>query len=515
MRKLLSLAAVAAVALAALPAFAAAPPPETLRAYAQRAEARHAYGIYVAKKKAGWMVVERKLGKHGGKDVLVHTEEAHLVQTFGGTRKVAKEKKITAYSLEGEGAVLFQEEQKGQDSTSTLRRAVRTDRGMMLTIKKGGRTTERLVAFPKDSLAQDRKLAAWLRTARKGDTFVSWSTDWDGPDVNLQTTLTFQEKKSAVWRGRQVPVYACVLLAKGLRSDVEVLENGIPFSTSLLGGLLTIRMEEEAVARQVGGGADVAASFIALDRDLGRSGRDVRKLTLEVKGLGDLSLPRSHRQRVWAGNGGAIVELQPDFRVAKGAPLTQAEKAMHTKATPRIQADNEAIRKLAQKIVGAEKDPLKKATLLSKWVHNNLRYDFRHAWASDALAILDNRSGVCADFALLYVALARSMGLPAREVSGLVYINPREPRLAWKRYWWGSLPYVEVVSKPQLGWHAWVEVHDGSQWVSLDPTMDLVRVGATHITFGADEDQAWKNVMGQLSIRVVAVEKASRAVAAR
>jgi hypothetical protein len=410
--------------------------------------------------------------------------------------------------------MLFHERQSGHGKTATMQRAVRNDKGMALTTRRGARTTERLVSFPKDTLADSQRFSAWLRTARKGDTFVSWTTDWDSKDINVKMTFTFQEKKPIVWGGRQVLVYVGVLKGPGTSGKCELLENGEPFSLSLFGGLVTIRMEEEAAAKKLGRGADVSASFVAIDRDLGSSGHDVRKLTLEVKGLDGYSLPQSHRQRSRAGKDRAvIVELQPDFRVAKGSPLTSAQKTEYTRATARVQSDHEAIRKLARKIVGDEKDPVKMATLLSKWAHRNLRYDFRHAWANDALTVLDNRSGVCADFALLYVALARAVGLPAREVGGLAYVNPRKPQLRWKRYWLGSLPTLQMVGKPQFAWHAWAEVHDGSQWVNFDPTMNLVYVSATHIKFSEEDDPRWKDLMGKLAIKVVAVERAGRPVA--
>jgi hypothetical protein len=61
---------------------------------------------------------------------------------------------------------------------------------------------------------------------------------------------------------------------------------------------------------------------------------------------------------------------------------------------------------------------------------------------------------------------------------------------------------------PLFGWHAWAEIHDGKQWVSIDPTWHEVYVDATHIAFSQNErDWSWINVLGTLKFKVVEVER--------
>ena len=55
-----------------------------------------------------------------------------------------------------------------------------------------------------------------------------------------------------------------------------------------------------------------------------------------------------------------------------------------------------------------------------------------------------------------------------------------------------------------FGWHAWAEIHDGRQWVSVDPAWDQVFVDATHIRFSSgSDDLSWIGVIGSLKLRVV------------
>ncbi|MGH9428259.1 MAG: transglutaminase domain-containing protein, partial [Terriglobia bacterium] len=76
-----------------------------------------------------------------------------------------------------------------------------------------------------------------------------------------------------------------------------------------------------------------------------------------------------------------------------------------------------------------------------------------YATAEQTLATLE---ADCLEFSQLYVAMARSLGLPARMVSGLAY------------------------SGTTFGGHAWVEVYVGD-WIELDPTWGTDFVDATHI----------------------------------
>lgn len=93
--------------------------------------------------------------------------------------------------------------------------------------------------------------------------------------------------------------------------------------------------------------------------------------------------------------------------------------------------------------------------------------------ATPVTEVLARRRGVCQDFAHLMLSCLRSLGLPARYVSGYLLTHPPagQPRL------------VGADAS-----HAWVAVFvPGLGWVDLDPTNDCV-VDTEHITvaWGAD-----------------------------
>ena len=89
--------------------------------------------------------------------------------------------------------------------------------------------------------------------------------------------------------------------------------------------------------------------------------------------------------------------------------------------------------------------------------------------AADAWA---NRSGVCQDMAHLVIGGLRTVGIPARYVSG--YLHPKK-----------SAPIGEPVRGES---HAWVEWWDDG-WHGYDPTNDR-DVGDQHVVVATGRDYA-------------------------
>ena len=224
------------------------------------------------------------------------------------------------------------------------------------------------------------------------------------------------------------------------------------------------------------------ASSIKVDQDLGDPEK-IASLTLRISGASNFPLANSHRQRVRSRFWRTVtLELSPDRRTDRPMPLTPADRKKHLKATPTIQSDHEALRARARQIVEEEQDVLQKATRLSKWAYANVRQTMASN-TSSALDVLNNRAGDCTEVTLLFIALARAVGIPAREVGGVMYANE---------------------GQPLFGWHAWAEIHDGHQWVSVDPTWNQVYVDATHIKLSEDtNDWGWVNLLGRMRITVV------------
>ena len=93
--------------------------------------------------------------------------------------------------------------------------------------------------------------------------------------------------------------------------------------------------------------------------------------------------------------------------------------------------------------------------------------------ATPVTRVLEDRRGVCQDFAHFQIACLRSVGLAARYVSGYLLTDPPpgQPRL------------IGADAS-----HAWLSVHvPGHGWLDLDPTNNVI-VGQRHVTIGWGRD---------------------------
>ncbi|MEK7534328.1 MAG: transglutaminase-like domain-containing protein [Patescibacteria group bacterium] len=127
---------------------------------------------------------------------------------------------------------------------------------------------------------------------------------------------------------------------------------------------------------------------------------------------------------------------------------------VYLKEQPYWQTSNEDIKNLA--------NTLKTPHAIYEYLVKNLKYDLtRVTDGKKRLGALDTlknpSSAVCLEFTDLFIALARSLGVPAREVNGFAYTQNSKER---------PLSLVKDVL------HAWPEYYDYTlkTWVMIDPT---------------------------------------------
>jgi transglutaminase-like putative cysteine protease len=111
---------------------------------------------------------------------------------------------------------------------------------------------------------------------------------------------------------------------------------------------------------------------------------------------------------------------------------------------------------------------------LTQRIFKDFKFDPRATTVATPLEeVWQNRRGVCQDFAHLGIACLRSLGLPARYVSG--YLRTRSPEDA-----------PRLVGADAS--HAWFSVFSpGTGWIDFDPTNN-VRPAGEHITVACGRD---------------------------
>ena len=142
--------------------------------------------------------------------------------------------------------------------------------------------------------------------------------------------------------------------------------------------------------------------------------------------------------------------------------------------SPRVKR-NEQLKAYAEPSFPADRPIIAAAVDLTSRIHQDFAYD---TTATNVTSTTEEafslRKGVCQDFAHIMVGCFRSVGLPARYVSGYLRTNPPEgkPRL---------------VGADES--HAWVSVYAGREigWLDVDPTNDCI-CGTDHVPIAWGRD---------------------------
>jgi hypothetical protein len=176
---------------------------------------------------------------------------------------------------------------------------------------------------------------------------------------------------------------------------------------------------------------------------------------------------------------GGLAGTQPRLYLAR-LPVRDTALEADLASEPLVQSDDPRIQAQARQIAGRERRAGPVAELLTHWVFGNLKKEITISVPS-AVQVLEDRRGDCNEHTVLYVALARALGLPARTAAGLVYLRGR------------------------FYYHAWPEVWLG-QWVAVDPTFDQFPADASHLRFvigGLARQVELLRLIGRLQVTVV------------
>lgn len=119
----------------------------------------------------------------------------------------------------------------------------------------------------------------------------------------------------------------------------------------------------------------------------------------------------------------------------------------------KIELDN-GLQAQADELVTGLSDYLTAVLRIGEWVYNYVNYSLVEPYASNIIRssrVLSDARGVCDEHAVLFISLARSVGIPCRYVTGYAYGN--------------------ALGLSDFGPHAWVEVYvPGHGWIGMDPT---------------------------------------------
>jgi transglutaminase-like putative cysteine protease len=154
-----------------------------------------------------------------------------------------------------------------------------------------------------------------------------------------------------------------------------------------------------------------------------------------------------------------------------------------------LESDAPEIRAEAEKAAAGAATPRLRAERLTRHVHAIIEKRPTVSLPS-AREVLQTRVGDCNEHTALYVAMARSLGLPARIAVGLVYLRGAFYYHAWSEVW--------IAESPSRG-----------LWLPVDPTLNQFPADATHVRLargGLDRQAAIVGFIGRAKLDILDVD---------
>jgi len=136
--------------------------------------------------------------------------------------------------------------------------------------------------------------------------------------------------------------------------------------------------------------------------------------------------------------------------------------------TPSRYCESDELIEKAWDLFGATPPGWSRAQAISNWVHNHIIFGYRFGRPTKtAVDVFREGTGVCRDYAHLFIALCRAMNIPARYASG--YLGD-----------------IGTKAEDAGDFSAWSEVFLEGRWYTFDARHNTPRIGRILMVLGRD-----------------------------
>jgi hypothetical protein len=442
------------------------------------------YGLYLQGKKIGYF---RNARERSGDFVREVETFSMKLSSFGQKSEIVIEQSATYEGKAPYRMVRAEMTQRNNAAPAEKVSLVRNDRVMEYTYQTGKEVAKKQLAGVDYTLADALGPELWIRRGPREKDMASFK-QFDVKDAKIHNlTSTVLKIKSSLASGVNVRYYEIdnVSSKENFRYLTRHDDQGRTLSSVI--AVFEMRLETEEQAKNTEYSQDLfVLGMVKSDRPLGAT-KKVTELVIRVDGPQGEIFEDGPRQSVAAGPGGSrLVKLGKKY--GKPTPATKKEIEEALEDTNTYCISNPRVKALAAQAIG---DAVTAEDKVRRIV------DFANRFVQPSLAValptihelMDKKQGDCKSYALLVTNLARAAGVPAREVSGLLYIGD---------------------DQKAFGGHAWNEVVLGGVWVPVDASLRETEIDATHVSFGTDFKAA-KNLLtslGKLSFQVIEARSA-------
>jgi Transglutaminase-like superfamily len=440
--------------------------------------------------RAGWMhSVERR-----EEDRIVSEDELRIEMNRGGAQINLVLKTEFVETLDGEPISIGVEQSFGGEAKETRYEFV--EDGVRETTTAGTRVTETMHP-PIEGV--------WL-TPREAEAYLAKRIEAGAKKVNIRTidatsqlepimmTYTEFEPTTLELLGRTVKATRCVVVSS-LTPDMSSIEyidyRGAVLRSETDFGAMKITMmasDRELALTEIDAPEMMTELFIKPSRTIPGArtlNRATYLLSVPDGVLGDL--PETGSQKVERVDE-RTVRVWVDARAFAEAPAEDVEAEVYLESSSMLDTTDDLLVELAERALdGVGPDALDRAEALRRFTYRHVKTKSLGIGFASASEVARSGEGDCTEHGTLLAALMRVAGIPARTVSGLVYVDEF------------------IGAESVFGYHFWtqalIEVDGHKRWVDLDATLPgTLDYDATHIALGISTLSDGEAVNGLLKI---------------
>ncbi|MCC6464824.1 MAG: transglutaminase domain-containing protein [Planctomycetes bacterium] len=441
------------------------------------------YLIYFSGSRVGWVKTSREVFQEGERSLLREKESMYvkIVRSWDGQSFTIAGETETVLTAEG---ALVRKDETSDNGAQRIRRSAEVAEGKITITERVDGDDPR--KFPVDTtgatvMTSRQAWAALAGRLQKGQTLKFSSLDLENHKLAEETWTVNGPAERRTREGDNLKGTEVLVLRDG-RSERNLMdENGDPRVSTLMGGFSV----EETKAIPKNFVAEPVSIESAMTSDVvvpGCFGLQQMEIEIEgtetdAEGLEALFESNAYQQVVryddkqGGGWGLRLLSRKPakDFVPAAFPPAEVPDDVKpFAKPTAICQSDDPEIAAQAAKSTKGAKDSRDAADRLVRFVDSYLTKASGDTGSASAKQAWRERQGDCTEHAVLFTAMARAVGLPARCIGGLVYVSD------------------EASGTALFGYHAWAEVWIG-QWVPVDATVKELGTSARYVMFSVDE----------------------------
>ena len=334
-----------------------------------------------------------------------------------------------------------------------------------------GKTTKVEMEIPNDTISESAAVEHLitnnkLRTGEKLN-IHTFSFDLLKP---VEAKLNVIGKENLTYQSEDLEVFLIEInldILGGIKSHIWVTEDGTTYknSTDMIGFAMVATKTDRSTA--IGNIDEIDIMLKSRIIPTGKKSkvgtpRLVAELKLTKGNLID-TVVENHRQSLDLNDErSGVLSIQVsdiDETDCLNLPIQKTDFDEFLSSSTYIESDNEEIKKKAELVINGEVNSWKAAKKISDWVYKTIIDKNLSGGYSTSLATLETQSGDCTEHTVLFIALARSVGIPSRICTGLILTG-------------GGFYY-----------HFWPEVYVG-RWVQMDPSIGQDIADANHIQLG-------------------------------